>query len=51
MKELYMAPEAEITCFAAEEALANNEAQVSFVGFDVTQKQDGEWNDWDKWFN
>lgn len=48
MREVYIAPEAEIVRFAAEEALAN---QVSFMGFDVTDKQDGDWNGWDQWFN
>lgn len=49
MKEFYTAPEAEIIHFAAEEALAN---QDSFVGIDVTAKQDGDWNSWgNSWFN
>lgn len=48
MREIYIAPEAEIVRFAAEEALAN---QVSFMGFDVTDKQDGDWNGWEQWFN
>ena len=47
MREVYVAPEAEIVRFAAEEALAN---QVSFMGFDVTNKQDGDWNGWEQWF-
>ncbi len=50
MKEFYTAPEAEIIHFAAEEALANNGLQVSFVGVDVTEKQDGDWNSWSQWF-
>ena len=48
MKERYVAPEAEIVRFAAEEALAN---QLSFVGYDVTNQQDGDWSSWDKWFS
>ena len=51
MKELYMAPEAEIVRFAAEEALANDLATVSFVGIDVTNSQDGDWESWSKWFS
>ena len=47
MREKYVTPEAEIVCFAAEEELA---AQVSFLGFDVTNQQDGDWNSWNKWF-
>ena len=48
MKERYVAPEAEIVSFAAEEELAT---QVSFLGFDVTNQQDGDWNGWDQWFS
>ena len=48
MKEFYVAPEAEIVRFVAEEALAN---QVSFLGFDVTNKQDGDWSGWAQWFS
>ena len=48
MKEFYVAPEAEIVRFVAEEALAN---KVSFLGFDVTNKQDGDWSGWDQWFS
>jgi len=50
MKEMYMAPEAEIVRFVAEENMAASD-NVSFLGFDVTDKQDGEWSSWDKWFN
>ena len=50
MKELYVAPEAEIVRFVAEEKLAFND-QDSFLGFDVTDNQDGDWGGWDKWFN
>ena len=51
MKELYVSPEAEVICFAAEENLAWNETGVtSFLGWDVTDKNDGDWNNWDKWF-
>lgn len=48
MKERYVAPEAEIVRFVAEEALAS---QVSFVGFDVTETQDGDWSGWNQWFS
>lgn len=48
MRETYVAPEAEIVCFIAQEELAN---QTSFLGFDVTENQDGDWNGWDKWFH
>ena len=48
MKEMYIAPEVEIVCFAAEEALAN---QLSFLGYDVTNQQDGDWSGWDQWFS
>ena len=48
MKELYVAPEAEIVRFVAEEDLATG--TVSFLGFDVTNQQDGDWNGWDQWF-
>ena len=47
MKERYVAPEVEIVRFVAEEALAS---QVSFMGFDVTEQQDGDWNSWNQWF-
>ena len=50
MKELYTAPEAEVVCCVAEEKLAFNN-QDSFLGVDVTDNQDGNWNDWDKWFD
>ena len=50
MKELYVAPEAEVVCFVSEEKLANDANQVSFMGFDVTDKQDGDWDSWNKWF-
>ena len=49
MKELYEAPEAEIVQFVAEENLAFG--NTSFLGWDVTDTQDGNWNNWDKWFN
>ena len=49
MKELYVAPEAEIVCFAAEERIAFND-NSSFLGFDVTDTQDGNWDNWGKWF-
>lgn len=49
MKELYMAPEAEIICFVAEENLAFDE-KTSFLGWDITDKSDGDWTNWDKWF-
>ena len=48
MKELYEAPEAEIVQFIAEENLAFD--KTSFLGWDVTDNQDGDWNNWDKWF-
>lgn len=53
MKELYIAPEAEIIRFVAEEELA---AGVGFgeiasnVGFEVENQADGNWANWDKWF-
>lgn len=47
MKELYVAPGAEIIHFVAEETLAN---QDSFVGINVREEQDGEWETWNKWF-
>ncbi len=50
MKELYVAPEAEIVRFVAEENLAEGFGLVSYVGFDVTDKKDGEWNSWESWF-
>lgn len=49
MKENYIVPKAEIICFAPEENLAFDEA-VSFLGWDITGTQDGNWNNWDKWF-
>lgn len=50
MKELYVAPEAEIVRFAAEEKLAFND-QDSFLGFDVTDQQDGNFDNWGQWFS
>lgn len=49
MKELYVAPEAEIVRFVAEQNVASGDNN-SFLGFDVTDKQDGDWHGWDKWF-
>lgn len=49
MKELYEAPEAEIVQFVAEENLAFN--KTSFLGWDITDNGDGNWENWDKWFN
>jgi len=49
MRETYVAPEAEIVCFIAEENLAFN--MTSFLGWDVTDQGDGNWENWDKWFN
>ena len=49
MKELYTAPEAEIIHFVAEENLAFDD-KTSFLGWDVTDQGDGNWNNWDKWF-
>lgn len=49
MKEIYVAPEAEIARFAAEERIALNDND-SFLGFDVTEKQDGDWDGWNQWF-
>lgn len=48
MKELYLAPEAEIVRFVAEEKLAFDEA--SDVSWDVSNAQDGDWSNIDKWF-
>ncbi len=50
MRKLYIAPEAEIVRFAAEENLAADDGSVSFVGVDVTDQQDGYWDNWEKWF-
>ena len=50
MKEIYTAPEAEIIYFVAEENLAFDE-KTSFLGWDVTDQGDGNWKNWDKWFN
>lgn len=49
MKEIYVVPEAEIVLFVAEENLAFD--KTSFLGWDVTDQGDGNWNNWDKWFN
>ncbi len=49
MKELYEAPEAEIVQFVAEENLAFD--KTSFLGWDVSDNADGNWNNWDKWFD
>ena len=49
MKELYVAPEVEVVHFVAEENLAFD--NTSFLGWDITDTQDGNWNNWDKWFN
>ena len=51
MKERYVAPEAEVVRFVAEENLASGEGLVSYVGFDVTSKQDGDWESWSQWFS
>lgn len=50
MKELYVAPAAEIIHFVPEESLAFDD-KTSFLGFDVTEQQDGDWNNWGKWFS
>lgn len=50
MKELYTAPEAEIIHFVAEENLAFDD-KTSFLGWDVTDTQDGNWDNWGKWFS
>ena len=51
MKELYVSPEAEVICFAAEENLAWNETGItSFLGWEVDDTKDGDWNNWDKSF-
>ena len=50
MKEFYVAPEAEIIQFVAEENLAFGE-QTSLLGWDVTDNSDGDWKDFDKWFS
>lgn len=49
MKELYVAPEAEIVSFVAEENLAFS--VTSFLGWDITDQGDGDWSNWEKWFN
>jgi hypothetical protein len=50
MKETYIAPEAEVIQFVAEENLAFDD-KTSFLGWDVTDTQDGDWNNWGKWFS
>ena len=50
MKKIYEAPEAEVICFVAEENLAFDE-ETSFLGWDVTDNQDGNWENWGKWFS
>jgi hypothetical protein len=49
MKKIYEAPEAEVIHFVAEENLAFDD-NTSFLGFDVTDNQDGDWDNWGKWF-
>lgn len=49
MKKFYVAPEAEIVSFVAEENLAFDD-NTSFLGWDVTDTQDGNWENWGKWF-
>lgn len=49
MKEQYVAPEVEAVHFVAEENLAFD--NTSFLGWDITDTQDGNWNNWDKWFS
>ena len=49
MKERYMAPEAEIIRFVAEEELAAG-SLASNVSFDVLDQADGDWKSWEKWF-
>ncbi len=49
MKAFYVAPEAEIVHFVAEENLAFDD-QKSFLGWDITDTQDGNWKSWGKWF-
>lgn len=53
MKELYISPEAEVVCFVSEENLAlslNENGVTSFLGWDITDYTDGDWNNWEKWF-
>ena len=47
MKECYVAPEAEVVQFVAQENLAFDDT-TSFIGVDVTENQDG---NADKWFD
>lgn len=49
MKKPYEAPEVEIVQFVAEENLASD--KTSFLGWDVADNADGNWANWDKWFN
>lgn len=52
MKELYISPEAEVVCFVSEENLALDENGItSFLGWDITDYTDGNWNNWEKWFD
>ena len=49
MKENYVTPEAEVIRFVSEENLANDE-KASFIGWDITDKSDGDSTNWGKWF-
>ena len=52
MKEFYVAPEAEIIRFVAEENIANTDP-TSVLDWEVTDNQDGDLGgtNYDKWFN
>lgn len=50
MKELYVAPEAEIVRFVAQENIADDQPSSILDGWGVDNKEDGVINA-DKWFN
>ena len=50
MKEVYVAPEAEIIRFAAEENIATTNP-TSVLDFEIGNNADGGVIDYDKWFN
>ncbi len=51
MKEFYVAPEAEIVRFVAEENIANTDS-TSVLDWDIKNDQDGDFSaNYDKWFH